>query len=409
MKKHFILLNCLVFVFSLNMQEGLFAQEVLDSVRIYFHQGKKDIDLRLMNNGRELERFVERCSVLNNSSSLINKVQVIGAASPEGNNDLNQKLSEKRAEALMHYVFPYLKAPVWRKEVILRGSDWNRLAAMVRIDRKVPARDKVLRLLDDISCLDKTEYDEKILELKTLNGGKSYAYLYKNLFPELRSSMIRICYDSAQIKPRVDTVFIHICDTLYIHDTIIVSLPKVRRPFYMAVKTNLVYDVLLVPNMGAEFYVGKNWSVGGNWMYAWWKSDRRHNYWRIYGGDLELRYWLSGKSGMKPLVGHHIGVYGQMLTYDFELGGRGYLGGKWSYGGGLSYGYSLPLSGRLNMDFTLGFGYLGGLCKEYLPVGVHYVWQKTRKLNWFGPTKVEITLVGLIGRGNRNMRKGGQK
>lgn len=77
------------------MQEGLFAQEVLDSVRIYFHQGKKDIDLRLMNNGRELERFVERCSVLNNSSSLINKVQVIGAASPEGNNDLNQKLSEK--------------------------------------------------------------------------------------------------------------------------------------------------------------------------------------------------------------------------------------------------------------------------------------------------------------------------
>ena len=53
-------------------------------------------------------------------------------------------------------------------------------------------------------------------------------------------------------------------------------------------------------------------------MYAWWKSDRKHNYWRTYGGDFEIRRWLSKEPDTKPLSGHHIGVYAQMLTYDLN-------------------------------------------------------------------------------------------
>lgn len=57
-------------------------------------------------------------------------------------------------------------------------------------------------------------------------------------------------------------------------------------------------------------------------MYAWWKSDRHHNYWRLYGGDLEVRRWFGRKASEKPLAGHHIGLYGRIFTYDFETGGR---------------------------------------------------------------------------------------
>lgn len=46
-----------------------------------------------------------------------------------------------------------------------------------------------------------------------------------------------------------------------------------KRPFYMAVKTNLLYDAALVPNVGLEVYLGGGWSVGGDWMYAWWSKD----------------------------------------------------------------------------------------------------------------------------------------
>lgn len=183
---------------------------------------------------------------------------------------------------------------------------------------------------------------------------------------------------------------------------------RTREPFYMALKSNLLYDALTVPNVGVEFYLGKDWSIGGNWMYAWWKCDHDHNYWRIYGGELELRKWFGSKAKEKPLTGHHVGVYLQGLTYDFERGKTGYLS-DFSYGAGVSYGYSAPIGRRLNLDFVIGVGYLGGEYKEYLPIDNHYVWQATKDRSWFGPTKAEVSLVWLLGRGNCNAKKGGNR
>lgn len=195
--------------------------------------------------------------------------------------------------------------------------------------------------------------------------------------------------------PRHVSAFVNI-DSTYSHS------------LYWGLKTNTIYDAALVPNVGIEFYTGKGWSIAGNWMYAWWSNRGDNNFWRIYGGDVEVRRWFGKKADEKPLQGHHVGVYGQLVTYDFEFGGRGYLGDKWSYGAGISYGYSLPLAKRLNMDFTLGLGYLGGKYKEYLPIEGHYVWQITKRLHWWGPTKAEVSLVWLLGKGNANLRKGGK-
>ena len=57
----------------------------------------------------------------------------------------------------------------------------------------------------------------------------------------------------------------------------------------------MLYDALLVPNIGVEFYLGKDWSMSANWMYAWWKTDRRHWYWRTYGGDIAI-----GNGSVRP-------------------------------------------------------------------------------------------------------------
>ena len=186
-------------------------------------------------------------------------------------------------------------------------------------------------------------------------------------------------------------------------------IEKERSPFLIAVKTNALLDLIAIPNVGLEFYVGKQWSVAANWHYAWWKNDARNWYWRTYGGDVALRRWFGSKAAEKPLSGHHVGIYGQMLTYDFATGGRGYLGDRWTYGAGVEYGYSLPVRKRLHMDFTLGAGYLSGPYKEYLPEDEHYVWQATKSRHWFGPSKVEISLVWLLGRGSRTMEKGGKR
>ena len=148
-------------------------------------------------------------------------------------------------------------------------------------------------------------------------------------------------------------------------------------------------------------------SINANWSYAWWSKNRRHNYWRYYGGDIAVRRWFGRKAAEKPLTGHHIGLYAQIMTYDFELGGKGYMGNKYNYGGGVEYGFSLPMARRFNIDFTVGVGYLGGKYYEYTPIDGHYVWQATKQRRWFGPTKAEVSLVWLIGHGNQNKPKGG--
>ncbi len=126
-----------------------------------------------------------------------------------------------------------------------------------------------------------------------------------------------------------------------------------------ALKTNMLYDALAVPNIGVEFYLGENWSVSGNCMYGWWNSDKRYRYWRVYGGEIAVRKWLGKKAAEKPLTGHHLGIYGQIFTYDFEWNGTGYMGGKpgqtlWNgpnYAAGVEYGYALPIGRRLNTTF----------------------------------------------------------
>lgn len=186
--------------------------------------------------------------------------------------------------------------------------------------------------------------------------------------------------------------------------------PREPRPLYMGLKTNMLYDLVALPNVGAEIYVGRGVSLQASWMYAWWSSDRRHRYWRAYGGDIGARLWLGSRARGKPLSGHHVGVMAGVLTYDFEWGGRGYMGGKpdgtlWercNFMAAVEYGYSLPVSRRLNIDFSIALGYIGGRYIEYDPGLNDYIYRASRRLNWWGPVKAEVSLVWLIGRGNVN-------
>ena len=170
-----------------------------------------------------------------------------------------------------------------------------------------------------------------------------------------------------------------------------------------SLRTNALYDAFLIPNIGVAYSWDDRWSAHLHWMYGWWKNDSRHRYWRTYGGELEVRYWLGTRSYAQQMRGHHVGLYGQMLTYDFEWGGRGYLGDKWSDAGGVSYGYAWRLAERWRLDCSMGVGYFGGLYKEYVPIDTHYVWQSTKRRRWLGPTWAELSFVYLLG------RKGGKR
>ena len=152
-----------------------------------------------------------------------------------------------------------------------------------------------------------------------------------------------------------------------------------------------------------EFDLGKRFSLGVDYSHAWWANKSAHQYWRIYGSDVVFRKYFGGKEGSSPLSGHHLGAYGQIYSYDFELGKKGQLSDL-TYGGGLEYGYTLPLSGSMYLDFSLGCGYLTGEYKVYEPEDECYVWRETRQRHYIGPTRAEISFVWMF-----DFRRGGAR
>lgn len=75
------------------------AQVIQDSVKIHFRTGYSDLDMSLGKNREVLEDIKDKLQ-LNADDSIyyrLQKVLVVGGASPEGSIPLNNRLSEKRA------------------------------------------------------------------------------------------------------------------------------------------------------------------------------------------------------------------------------------------------------------------------------------------------------------------------
>lgn len=170
----------------------------------------------------------------------------------------------------------------------------------------------------------------------------------------------------------------------------------------IALKTNLLHDALLTPDLGMEISIGKKFSVSMEMVYAWWSHSSKHRYWRLRGGWVEARAWLGEQAGKRALSGHHLGVYGSLLNYDFEFGGNGVKSPKGTYGAGVCYGYSFPIHPRLNLDVSLRLGYSGGKVMKYKPESGSYVCTDRSFRRYFGPTALEVTLVWFPGRGRKN-------
>lgn len=391
---------------------------------VYFRSGSSSVsDLSCRDNAARLKALITGIRLVERTDSLfIRRIRIVSGASVEGNAGFNIKLSEQRALAVRAYLQERLPLSDTMFSIYSLDEDWNGLYRLVR-DSYMPFRADVLAILNDIpenGPGNRRATETYKQRLKALHNGGVWYYMLGHFMPELRRCTV-VCeiersapaplagvsgreeevptptecsQDAATASRQTAEPHGHTCRT---------SRSGERPRCRIALRSNLLYDAALIPDIGAELYLGKGWSLAGNWQYAWWHSDRRHNYWRVYGGDLNLRKYFGSRSG-QMLTGHHAGIYMQMLTGDFELGGEGYLS-RLSWGGGLEYGYSLPAGRRFNIDFSIGIGFFESGYERYEPKGGHYVWQETGKLRWLGPTKAGISLVWLLGRTRTTKKK----
>lgn len=380
-------------------------RESLELVMLHFRVGRSLLEKDFMGNIKSLEIINRTFS----DTSLVEKmdyVTITSASSPEGNTTANEKLAKDRALAVKGYIMwkhPHLdRSKIYTYSV---GEDWSGLRKMVEDDKYVPARDEVIEVLNK-----PISNDQRKAMLKNIDGGKAYAYIAKNMLPYLRGAAACMIYfkgdgqdaDTVEVEPipviqevvRVDTVLVE-------KPVPVVETVEVDKPHYYAVKTNLLYDAALLPNVAFEFSLGKRWSMEVEGMWSWWNTRTTHKFChRIQMGSIEGRKWL-GNPAKTPLTGHYLGVYAMGGSFDLRYNTTKGYQSDFGYSAGVSYGYSKPLRKRLNLELGLAVGYAGGEYKKYTYDSKHdrFPWISTHDLSYFGLTKAKVSLVWLIGSG----------
>ena len=424
-----------------------YAASIQDSLRttIYFRPGYSLLELSYRDNAANMKALTQGIQTIKGNPCVqLQHIRILSAASPEGNSALNKRVAKRRGERLRDYLKETLVLPDSIFTVSSAGEDWQGLAALIARE-KTPWRNKALQIIrhtPEWVTRNGKVVDGRKRQLQNLDGGKAWKYMLDNHFYTLRTGAVVVCEvktlaaestpsaaearleQARQEQARPEPASQQASGQPASQQSASQSpssppfpaIPSQVHPeqepppaaSYFALKSNLLYDALLVPNLSLEASIGSGWTLGAGGMFAWWSKDAKHRYWRIYGGDLEIRKYFGTLSKSKPLQGHHLGIYGDFLTYDFEFGAKGYQS-KATYAAGIKYGYSHPIANRLNLDFALGIGYLHSNYKTYVPRDGCYVYQETKKRKWLGPTQAEISLVWLLGKGNTNKKKGGKK
>ena len=412
-----------------------YAASIQDSLRttIYFRPGYSLLELSYRDNAANMKALTQGIQTIKGNPCVqLQHIRILSAASPEGNSALNKRVAKRRGERLRDYLKETLVLPDSIFTVSSAGEDWQGLASLIAKE-KTPWRNKALQIIrhtPEWITRNGKVVDGRKRQLQNLDGGKAWKYMLDNHFYTLRTGAVVVCEVktlAAESTPsaaeaRQEPASQQASGQPASQQSASQSpssppfpaIPSQVNPeqepppaaSYFALKSNLLYDALLVPNLSLEASIGSGWTLGAGGMFAWWSKDAKHRYWRIYGGDLEIRKYFGALSKSKPLQGHHLGIYGDFLTYDFEFGAKGYQS-KATYAAGIRYGYSHPIGKRLNLDFALGIGYLHSNYKTYVPKDGCYVYQETKKRKWLGPTQAEISLVWLLGKGNTNIKGNG--
>jgi hypothetical protein len=167
----------------------------------------------------------------------------------------------------------------------------------------------------------------------------------------------------------------------------------------LAIKSNLLADAIISPNLGVEMLLSPRWTLDlSAHCQPFQSSNSRHRrHWLL---QPELRRWLCN-----PFAGHFVGVH--LLGGSFDVGGirypfgvfhemRNYYHDGWLAGCGISYGYHRVLSPHWGIEASVGIGsaYMKYDRYQYGNNGEKETGAEERI--YFGPTRIAISLVYMI-------------
>lgn len=152
------------------------------------------------------------------------------------------------------------------------------------------------------------------------------------------------------------------------------------------------------PNLSAEVYFAKRWSVQLGGAYSNWDAlGGDYGLYAVTGVDLEPRWWLKNDGLYRGLYFGVFGTYG-----DFDLQKKehdtGYTGTYFM--GGVTGGWCQVLGRHLYLEAALRLGFRSAKGDNYTILNGHYYWDNSENRSKFAP-QVRLQLVYRFGKSGK--------
>ena len=361
------------------------SQDTIKQIILQFPFDNSEIDSVFLDNARNLTNLHD---VMTNPAltSSLDSIIIIGSTSTEDSHTYSLLLAKKRAEALESYITE--KYPDVAKMImdtrIKEGGYWDEFIKIVREDPDIPGRDELLMVIEDPDLSNNT----KNQHLAVMLGGKTFQYLSSNgILSHLRTASVVVYLYYTSTEPESEVIT----------EEMVVDTPvfEIQRGGLIALRTNLLTDIMAGRNIGIEIPVGNHFSVAAVFNYAHTKINNLYTMQTIDGG-IEGRYWFHRND--QPLTGWNTGLYGT-LGGRYDIQWMDGLQGDRFWSVGVIGGYSLPISPSFNLNFSLAAGFLGSPEARYYerPRNGYLIWKETHyNAIRFSLTKIQVNLVWLI-------------
>lgn len=170
-----------------------------------------------------------------------------------------------------------------------------------------------------------------------------------------------------------------------------------------ALKTNILSDAFLNPNLGVEVGLSPKWTLEVAGQCNFWSLSRNRR-WKHWSVQPEARYWFCDR-----FAGHFIGIH--VHGGQYNVGGinvnANFLGTDyrkikdtryqgWFVGAGIAYGYAFILGRNWNLEPEIGLGYSYTMYDRFRCAGCGKRIETGVPHHYLGFTKLAINLVYLF-------------
>ena len=158
------------------------------TAQITFPVSQTSLNMNLGNNRAEIKRIDDKLTELTRNKNLtVDALSLAGYASPEGSEDLNNRLAQGRIDRVAQHIVS--KSPRLKGHYTSRatGADWDGLREAVAAS-SLDHKEQILEILQ------KEPVSERTAALRAIDDGQTYAQLLQTYYPPLRRTVISFSF-----------------------------------------------------------------------------------------------------------------------------------------------------------------------------------------------------------------------